>query len=290
MTTTPTASPELPDLDHLEALARAATPGRWMRLFGERTVYDRMEDGCRGNAIVRADLGYGLQDISNLDFIAAANPAAVLELIALARRAALANQPAPTVPASKLCDDIDAIADELEAEAMNYEGDFADTVKGCAEALRHLAHQPAQEQADDLPPLTMSVYGTKTVLELERQRRADIASRAAQQEPVAAPQTAAARDVLAERQRQMEQEGCSPAQDDKYDSHELSLAAGCYLLAGNGPHSGAPESWPWEAFWWKPGSDRRNMVKAGALILADIERLDRAAQLDGGQEGSESNA
>jgi len=86
MTTTPTASPELPDLDHLEALARAATPGRWMRLFGERTVYDRMEDGCRGNAIVRADLGYGLQDISNLDFIAGANPAAVLALIATARR------------------------------------------------------------------------------------------------------------------------------------------------------------------------------------------------------------
>jgi len=87
MTTTPTASPGLPDLDKLEALARAATPGRWMRLFGERTVYDRMEDGCRGNAIVRADLGYGLQDISNLDFIAGANPAAVLALIALARRA-----------------------------------------------------------------------------------------------------------------------------------------------------------------------------------------------------------
>jgi len=87
MTTAPIASPELPDLDKLEEKARAATPGRWMRLFGERTVYDRMEDGCRGNAIVRADLGYGPQDISNLDFIAGANPAAVLALIALARRA-----------------------------------------------------------------------------------------------------------------------------------------------------------------------------------------------------------
>jgi len=87
MTTTPTASPELLDLDKLEALARAATPGRWMRLWDERTVYDRMEDGCRGNAIVRGDLGYSSQDANNLDFIAAANPAAVLALIALARRA-----------------------------------------------------------------------------------------------------------------------------------------------------------------------------------------------------------
>lgn len=75
------------DLDKLEALARAATPGPWMRLFGERTVYDRMSDGCRGIPIVRADTGYGANDPDNLDYIAAANPAAVLDLIALARRA-----------------------------------------------------------------------------------------------------------------------------------------------------------------------------------------------------------
>lgn len=35
--------------------------------------------------------------------------------------------------------DIDNIAQELEAEALNYEGDFADTVKGCAEALYQIA-------------------------------------------------------------------------------------------------------------------------------------------------------
>lgn len=46
----------------------------------------------------------------------------------------------------KLVADIDAIADELEAEAMNYEGDFADTVKGCAEALRMIVSpSPAKE-------------------------------------------------------------------------------------------------------------------------------------------------
>jgi len=33
--------------------------------------------------------------------------------------------------------------------------------------------------ADDLPPLTMSVYGTRTEIELERKRRADLAQRAA---------------------------------------------------------------------------------------------------------------
>lgn len=65
--------------DELKKLAEAATPGPWMRLFGERTVYDRMEDGCRGNAIVRAD---GAES-KNVDFIAAANPAAILELLAI---------------------------------------------------------------------------------------------------------------------------------------------------------------------------------------------------------------
>lgn len=38
---------------------------------------------------------------------------------------------------------IESIADELEAEASNYEGDFADTVKGCAEALHKLASPAA---------------------------------------------------------------------------------------------------------------------------------------------------
>lgn len=74
------------DLDALEAAARAATPGPWMRLFGERTVYDRMEDGCRGNAIVRADMP-SRQDAANLDYIAAANPAVILEVVARLRAA-----------------------------------------------------------------------------------------------------------------------------------------------------------------------------------------------------------
>ena len=73
------------DLAKLRELAQKATPGPWMRLFGERTVYDRMEDGCRGNAIVRADLGFSETDAENLDFIAAANPATILALLDTAR-------------------------------------------------------------------------------------------------------------------------------------------------------------------------------------------------------------
>jgi len=89
------------DLQQLKALALAATPGKWIRLFGERTVYDRMEDGCRGNTIVRADTTYGTQDVDNLDYIAAASPAVVLGLIARIERATAPHGSAAPTEAEK---------------------------------------------------------------------------------------------------------------------------------------------------------------------------------------------
>ena len=70
------------DTKHLRVLAEAATPGPWMRLFGERTVYDRMEDGCRGIAIVRSDYSPPTQkEAANIDYIAACSPDVVLALL-----------------------------------------------------------------------------------------------------------------------------------------------------------------------------------------------------------------
>ncbi|WP_244109895.1 hypothetical protein [Burkholderia ambifaria] len=88
--------------------------------------------------------------------------------------------------------------------------------------------------------------------------------------------TDAARDVLAERSRQIEQEGWTPEHDDQYRDHELSGAAGCYAMHTLAyPAGDPPPAWPWAADWWKPTTHRRNLVKAGALIQAAIERLDR---------------
>ena len=89
--------------------------------------------------------------------------------------------------------------------------------------------------------------------------------------------TAAARDVLAERRRQIEAEGWTLDRDDEYTRFELARAGACYAEYGNWPaHSEIPpNSWPWSAAWWKPTSYRENLVKAAALILAEIERLDR---------------
>ena len=74
------------DINELRRLAQAAshptTKGRWIRLFGERTVYDRMEDGCRGIPVVSTDKHPPSPfEAACLDFIAAANPAAVSEII-----------------------------------------------------------------------------------------------------------------------------------------------------------------------------------------------------------------
>lgn len=96
-------------------------------------------------------------------------------------------------------------------------------------------------------------------------------------------QTAAARDVLAERQRQISVEGWTPEHDDRHTTGALATAAGCYAMFTLAYPPGDPVSfWPWSPSWWKPSDEsRRNLVKAGALILAEIERLDRAAQRQG---------
>lgn len=84
--------------------------------------------------------------------------------------------------------------------------------------------------------------------------------------------SAAIKDVITERQRQVSEEGWTPAHDDQYADCELTQAAICYIDT-----SFAETNWPWAAEWWKPTNPRRDLVKAGSLILAEIERMDRTA-------------
>ena len=114
--------------------------------------------------------------------------------------------------------------------------------------------------------------------------------------------TKAIDDVLAERQRQQSIEGWTPEHDDAHKGGELSRAAGSYAInAGaalffNGGSDTSvcdtpPYGWPWGPEWWKPTNSRRDLVKAGALILAEIERIDRqnnfhTQQADGRDAGS----
>lgn len=87
--------------------------------------------------------------------------------------------------------------------------------------------------------------------------------------------------IAKERQRQMDEEGWSPAHDSLHKQDELARAAATYALpprfrALNG--NGKPPHWPFSLSWWKPTAGTkegriRELVKAGSLIAADIDRL-----------------
>lgn len=88
-----------------------------------------------------------------------------------------------------------------------------------------------------------------------------------------------------ERREQLGRFGISG--DDHYRQNELTRAAICYLVAscvpavikaGEIPPSIPPESWPWTTAMFKPDYKNPipNLIKAGALIAAEIDRLQRA--------------
>ncbi|HHZ6871741.1 TPA: hypothetical protein ACWLT0_002898 [Pseudomonas aeruginosa] len=83
-------------------------------------------------------------------------------------------------------------------------------------------------------------------------------------------------DVQAERRRQITAEGWTPEHDDEHNGGDLADAAACYALWAGGINPGNwREFWPWAPEWLRHSEPRRMLVKAGALILAEIERLDR---------------
>lgn len=84
-----------------------------------------------------------------------------------------------------------------------------------------------------------------------------------------------------ERIRQIEKEGWSDDHDDQYTQNELTDAADAYLRAGTTGDLKRPSFWPWDEEWWKPSKEaKRNFEKAGALYLADLDRLIRSGSKD----------
>lgn len=81
----------------------------------------------------------------------------------------------------------------------------------------------------------------------------------------------AALDVISERARQVSDESYLPERDDQHVGEELASAAMAYI-------SEIGRWWPrdWRPDMFKPTNRRRNLVKAAALLIAEIERLDRA--------------
>lgn len=106
--------------------------------------------------------------------------------------------------------------------------------------------------------------------------------------------------IAAERTRQVEKEGWTPEHDDEHDDESLALAAICYAAPvpifqreGDEQYFAFVDPWPdsWDMSWDKRPTDPhtgkpspptrcervRMLVKAGALIAAEIDRIQRAA-------------
>ncbi len=85
--------------------------------------------------------------------------------------------------------------------------------------------------------------------------------------------------IAAERKRQVEEEGYTAEHDGEHYGDELCYAAISYATppADRNTDGSAPLDWPWMASQWKPCPQNRvrELVKAGALIAAEIDRLQR---------------
>lgn len=95
--------------------------------------------------------------------------------------------------------------------------------------------------------------------------------------------TQASVDVLNERQRQIDVEGYDATHDDEHEAHELAQAAASYVRPEVAFWT-MPDGyflWPWTTDAFKPRSERENYVRAAALLLAAIERIDRAEATHG---------
>ena len=111
--------------------------------------------------------------------------------------------------------------------------------------------------------------------------------------------------IAEERARQISVEGWDAEHDRSHTDGALATAAACYALPPErrgmdrrqmpvntarglaDPDSfvwvekSVPCDWPFDCEWWKPcPEDRvRELVKAGALVAAEIDRLQRAANV-----------
>lgn len=85
--------------------------------------------------------------------------------------------------------------------------------------------------------------------------------------------------IMEEQLRQKEQEAWTQGRDDHTDG-KLALVAACYAEFAILPNTERVEQtqsrdryWPWDEVWWHPKNPLQDLVRAGALIAAEIDRL-----------------
>lgn len=82
--------------------------------------------------------------------------------------------------------------------------------------------------------------------------------------------------IVAERRRQVEDEGWGQEHDLDHRRGELSLAGAAYLLLAAGRADLARQAWPWHPADLKEKEFRKNVVRGGACAHAELDRDDYA--------------
>lgn len=85
-------------------------------------------------------------------------------------------------------------------------------------------------------------------------------------------------EITAERLRQIEVEGYTSEHDDWLVTEALMEAAFAYEWHAMGTavyKNGIPQNWPWKRETWKPKDKRRDLIRAGALCMAEQDRCAR---------------
>jgi hypothetical protein len=89
--------------------------------------------------------------------------------------------------------------------------------------------------------------------------------------------------IIDERFRQVLEEGFTAEHDDLEKNGELYAAARCYFYQVHYKQhmvgANKPTLWPWSDETWKPRDDRSNLVRAGALYMAERDRLVRQGNM-----------
>jgi hypothetical protein len=87
------------------------------------------------------------------------------------------------------------------------------------------------------------------------------------------PELSGGKLIKLERQRQKRAEGYTAEDDSAHDGDELISAAIAYCDHAIDPSPEVPECWPFERALFKPKDRRRDLIRAGALIAAELDRL-----------------
>jgi len=138
---------------------------------------------------------------------------------------------------------------------------------------------------DGLRVLLAELEEEKSMNDLLKQEVSRLNSEMARHSDGYGSATRAGLDVLGERARQRRMEGYDDEHDDGHADFSLSAAAIAYALdarlrgtTGRGFDTTPPPEWPWIALDWKPKDIRQSLVVAAALLIAEIERIDRTDQ------------